>query len=72
MKEKPDQYTPGREQYHADGTASGSGNSWDAPVWPVNVYGAVSTTSKKLIKRLWFGASGDHQSIFVLSRVHEK
>ena len=36
----PPQYTPGQEQYHADGTGEGSGNAWDAPVWPVNVYGA--------------------------------
>ena len=37
----PDEYTPGREQYHADKTGAGSGVAWDAPVWPANVYGAT-------------------------------
>ena len=43
-------YTPGREQYHADGTAQGSGNRWDAPVWPVNVYGATKCWGEALAR----------------------
>ena len=44
------EYTPGREQYHVDGTAEGSGNRWDAPVWPVNVYGATKCWGEALAR----------------------
>jgi dTDP-4-dehydrorhamnose reductase len=43
-------YTPGRVQYHADGVGEGSGNRWDAPVWPVNVYGATKCWGEALAR----------------------
>ena len=43
-------YTPGQEQYHADGTGAGSGVRWDAPIWPVNVYGATKCFGEALAR----------------------
>eukprot|EP01050_Picozoa_sp_SAG11_P019682 SAG11_NODE_3178_length_2629_cov_5.173123_1_plen_110_part_00 len=50
-------YTPGQERYHADGTGAGAGNRWDAPIWPVNVYGARNVYVTSMVRvygeRLW-------------------
>jgi hypothetical protein len=43
-------YYPGQEQYHTDGIAGGSGVRWDAPVWPINVYGATKAFAEALCR----------------------